>query len=270
LEGQDLKHFDRRRLGLLLVIGIAFTTFLAFAGTAYSQDVGRGQQVFERNCGFCHGLYGQGKFAVPTIAGAAGHLERFGVPPEAMVPGLTELVREGIPGNMPAFPPEVLSDADIADLASFLLSNPPATGTSLYIASCGFCHGPGGEGLIAAPLLDTPRFIEAMGWTVQQTAQELTELVHEGIPGRMPSFPQFTDLEIERLAVFLIRFDEHTAWRAQFEATHGRAPAIQDYNDRAWSLEFVARTGRAPTDADWADKWQREFGFRQGPPGPPQ
>lgn len=260
-----MTHTNRRRLSMLLVFGIAFTTFLAFAGTAYSQDVARGQQVFERNCGFCHGLYGQGKFAEPAIAGAAGHLERFGVPSEAVIPSLTELVRSGIPGNMPAFPPEILPDADIPHLVAYLLSTPPATGTSLYISACGRCHGAAGEGIIGPPLADTPRFIEAQGWTLEQTAQELAGLVRGGIPGRMPSFPQFTDLEIERLASFLIAFDEHTAWRAQFEANHGRPPAIADYNDRAWSLEFTARTGRGATAADWADRWQREFGHLVGP-----
>jgi mono/diheme cytochrome c family protein len=265
LEGQDVKYTNRRRLGLLLVVGAAFATFLAFASTAYSQDVARGQQVFERNCSFCHGLYGQGKFAEPAIAGAAGHLQQFGVPLEGVGPLLTELVRSGIPGNMPAFPPEILPDADIPHLAAYLLSTPPATGTSLYISACGRCHGAGGEGIIGPPLLDAPRFIAAQGWTVEQTARELAGLIRGGIPGRMPGFPQFTDVEIERLAVFLIHFDEHTAWQAQFAAAHGRPPGIADYNDRAWSLEFTARTGRPATAADFADRWQREFGHLMEP-----
>lgn len=262
-----MKRTNRRGLGVLLVVGIVFTTMLAFAGTAYSQEITAGQQVFERNCGFCHGLFGQGKFSEPTLAGSAGHLERFGAPPEAVGEMLTELVRSGIPSNMPAFPPEILSDADIANLGAFLLSNPPATGTSIYIASCGRCHGAGGEGIIGPPLQDAPRFIEAQGWTVEEATRDLSGLVREGIPGRMPGFPQFTDLEIERLVVFLMRFDEHKAWEAQFEAAQGRPPMISDYNDRMWSLEFAARNGREPTEADWSDRWQREFG---GPMGPPQ
>jgi mono/diheme cytochrome c family protein len=264
LERPDVKHTNRRRLGLLLVVGIAFTTMLAFASTAYSQVPD--QQLYERNCGFCHGLFGEGKVGVPILAGAAGHLERFGVPPEVAVGGLIDLVREGIPGRMPAFPPEVLTDADILNIGNYIIGLPPATGTSLYVAGCGFCHGPAGEGVLAAPLLDVPRFVEAQGWTFQEATQQLTGLVRGGIPGRMPAFPHWTDLEIERLAVFLISFDEHTAWRAQFQAVHGREPLLMDYHDRMWSMEFAARTGRSPADADWADRWDRLFGHLMGPP----
>jgi mono/diheme cytochrome c family protein len=252
-----VKHINRRRLGMLLVVGIAFTTVVAFASTAYSQEARpAGQQLYERDCGFCHGLYGEGKVGVPILAGAAGHLERFGVPLDAAVGGLVDLVREGIPGRMPAYPPEILTDADIINIGNHIISLPPATGTSLYVAGCGFCHGPGGEGVLAPPLDDAAEFIAAQGWDLQQTTQVLTELVREGIPGLMPGFPHWTDVEIERLAVFLMSFDEHNAWEAEFEAAQGRPPALRDYHDRMWSLEFTARTGRGPTAADWDNYWE--------------
>ena len=262
-----MKRKDTRKTTALVTLGIVFAALVALTSTAYAQTPSTGQQLFEMHCGFCHGMFGQGKLAEPNLAGSAGHLEMEGAPLDQVPALLTELVRGGIPGNMPMFPPEVLSDADIPALADYLLSLPPATGTSIYISRCARCHGLSGEGLIGPPLQDTAAFIQAQGWTMDQAAQELGVLVHGGIPGRMPQFPQLTDLEVQRLVVFLVSFDEQAQWEAQFAAVHGHQPAIQDFLDRAWSLEFVSRFGRPPTDEEWQMHWMATHGGP--PPGAP-
>lgn len=213
-----------------------------------------GQQVYEGSCGVCHGMLGQGKLGVPTLAGAAGHMQRLGINPQDAAAGLTPILRNGVSGRMPPFPPAALSDADIASLANYLMTLPPATGDSLYTAQCATCHGLAGEGVIGHPLNSSGDFVKP-GITVDQLAVDLGKTVRAGIPGEMPSFPQLTDLEVRRLAVHLLDFDQVSAWAAEFKAKEGHDPTIADWNDRAWSLEFVARFGRQPTDAEWAAHW---------------
>ena len=85
-------------------------------GTAYAQDTASGRALFERNgCYQCHGYSGQGG-AAPRIAPTAYPLAAFAA-----------LVRK--PANeMPAYAPEVLSDADLAAIYRYVRSvpEPPA------------------------------------------------------------------------------------------------------------------------------------------------
>ena len=102
-----------------LVAALVYT--LSSAGTATAQQgAARGATVYMNNCQVCHGVAAQGRMGPP--------LNR--IPPEvaqlprpAVVQDLTGLIRNGIPGAMPRFVPEQLSDADIAALVDYLLEN---------------------------------------------------------------------------------------------------------------------------------------------------
>jgi len=80
--------------------------------------VENGKSVFLRvGCFTCHGTVGHGG-AAPRLA-----------PNTLPLPGFTTWVRNGTPGwtvasGMPAFPVSVVSDADLADVRTYLASLP--------------------------------------------------------------------------------------------------------------------------------------------------
>ena len=93
-------------------------------GVAAQQGAARGAVVYQNNCQVCHGVNAQGRIGPPLneIPPEVRQLPRPGVVQE-----LTGLVRNGIPGAMPRFVPEQLSDADIAALTDYLLDTVPTT-----------------------------------------------------------------------------------------------------------------------------------------------
>lgn len=235
-----------------LVPGLALVGLLTMAGQAAAPpDVSKGKEVYDKNCALCHGAGGIGSVG-PTLAGAAGHVQQMGIPPEQAGPGVVKLLREGIPYRMPAFPPEILSDDDIGNLGAYLFSLPPTTGENLYnsASSCAACHGPKGIGGVAPKLTGAAARFAAQGLTKAQVLPGLIPLVRNGIPGKMPAFRHLTDGEILSIGEYLWGLPD-TTWEDEFTLLHGRAPTAQDKADRDWSLAFMAATGRAPTDADW-------------------
>ncbi|MDP2953861.1 MAG: c-type cytochrome, partial [Chloroflexota bacterium] len=145
-----------------LALGVAVVGFLALGlfavrgQAAAAPDPARGKVVFDNSCALCHGAGGIGKVG-PTLAGAAGHVQQMGVPPEQAGPMIIGLLRAGINGRMPGFPPQVLSDDDIANLGAYLFTLPPTTGENLYEnpSQCAACHGPKGIGGIGPKLAGT-------------------------------------------------------------------------------------------------------------------
>jgi mono/diheme cytochrome c family protein len=123
----------------ILAAGVALATAgllvsLNGAGVATAQPgPSAGKQVYIRNCQICHGVNAQGRIGPPLNQ----------IPPEItqlprpqIVQELTGLVRGGIPGAMPSFVPQQLSDADIAALTDYLLdeASVPLPGRSYYDA----------------------------------------------------------------------------------------------------------------------------------------
>lgn len=239
---------------LALVAGVlVFATISAYSQEApKAGDVTKGADVFSSNCASCHGKQGEGNVGIPNLAGAAGHVQQLGVPPEAAGAMIVKLLRDGIPGNMPAFPPNILSDEDIVNLGAYLMTVPPTTGENLYRANCALCHGTAGEGKIGPKLAGAAEKFAQMGLTKDQLKAGFPDLVRKGIPGKMPFNPALTDEEISRLFEFLWSLG---SWEAEFEARHGRAPSAQDRADRQWSLVFYAEKGKEPTQDDWARRW---------------
>ena len=105
---------------------LAATALLCFASSAAAQSartdrlgVANGESVYLRvGCQACHGTVGHGG-AAPRLA-----------PNTLPLPGFTTWVRNGTPGwtvatGMPAFPADVVSDTDLADVRAYLASLPP-------------------------------------------------------------------------------------------------------------------------------------------------
>jgi mono/diheme cytochrome c family protein len=117
-------------LGMALSVGL---TGAAPAATPAAQtEMMPGQAVFERNCAVCHGTRASGRMGPPLNMLPPQLAE---LPPEVIAESLTELVRGGIPGAMPMFVPEQLSDAEILDLTNYLIAqNNTVPAPSLYDA----------------------------------------------------------------------------------------------------------------------------------------
>jgi mono/diheme cytochrome c family protein len=105
---------------------LAASALLCFAASAAAQStrtdraaIANGESVYlALGCQSCHGTVGHG--------GAARRLAPGTLPLEAFV----AWVRNGTPGwsfaaGMPAFPASAVSDADLADIRSYLASLPP-------------------------------------------------------------------------------------------------------------------------------------------------
>ena len=76
-------------------------------------DAGKGKALFEKHgCWQCHGYVGQGGAAGKTLAPKPLPFEAFSV-----------FVRNSN-GQMPPYPKEILSEADLADIHAYLQSIP--------------------------------------------------------------------------------------------------------------------------------------------------
>ena len=94
----------RSLLSALVLLGIAATPALA-------ADAAKGKAAYMKNgCWQCHGEVGQGGAAGKPLAPKPMPLEAFNV-----------FVRNSN-GQMPPYPKEILSDADLADIHAYLMS----------------------------------------------------------------------------------------------------------------------------------------------------
>lgn len=88
-----------------------------------SGDAARGQALFARHCAACHGATGAG-----GVAGAGAWTPSINAYPPRVI---AAAVRVG-PFEMPQFPPGVLDDADVGDIAAFLAEVDAEPGTLLF------------------------------------------------------------------------------------------------------------------------------------------
>ncbi len=106
---------DRGAL-LCLALGVTQLRGTATAGettlTTARQDTAGGA-IYARNCRVCHGIRASGGLG-PPLNRLPPRLE--GLPPEQIAVGLLGLLRNGVPGYMPRFLPEQLSDAEAVEL----------------------------------------------------------------------------------------------------------------------------------------------------------
>jgi ubiquinol-cytochrome c reductase cytochrome c subunit len=99
--------------------GICLLVLNLFALNAPAQtrvpDVANGKQLFlTTGCYQCHGTVGQGGQAGPRLAQTPLKL-----------PGFIAFVRNPAPGNMPPYRAAVLSDAELANIFSYIQTFPP-------------------------------------------------------------------------------------------------------------------------------------------------
>lgn len=130
--------------------------FLAIGAAPDPEAVKRGQQLFVSTCGFCHGTNANGGETGPDLVRSVLVLHDQGTGKE-----IGPVIHNGRPGKgMPSFN---LSDAQIKDIAAFLLSRTQAAanrggykilnivtgdakaGEAYFSAHCSSCHSPTGD-----------------------------------------------------------------------------------------------------------------------------
>lgn len=133
-----------------VVLALALGTSLTNAAVVSSQRTGAqttplpGAAIFSRNCAVCHGTGASGKMGPPLNVLPP---ELANLPAEVIAQELTGLVRSGIPGAMPRFLPEQLSDSDVLEVTKYLLGqNGSVPSPSLYEALPGIQAAQAGPG----------------------------------------------------------------------------------------------------------------------------
>lgn len=118
----SVHHLRRRPVLLAFVSGVttavlAGSLVVSNAVANQAPNVPRGAQVFAQNCQVCHGINASGRMG-PNLLPIPPEITN--APRPAVVQQLTGLVRNGIPGAMPRFVPEQISDTDVAALVDYL------------------------------------------------------------------------------------------------------------------------------------------------------
>lgn len=91
-----------------------------------------GEAVFNANCAVCHGPQASGRIG-PPLNQLPPEIAKLS--PEDLRKSLVSLVRGGIPGRMPMFTPELVSDEQVGQIADYLVSlNGKVPGPSVYEA----------------------------------------------------------------------------------------------------------------------------------------
>lgn len=169
-----------------------------------------GRSAFALNCSQCHGAGAQGSVGYPNLGDDAwiwgGSLE-----------DLEDTIRYGIRSDhddtrdmaMPAYKSdEVLDDAEINDVAEFILSLSGSAedaaaaerGAAVYSENCSVCHGDSGEGMYenGAPRLND--FI----WLYGGNKADVVETISFARGGVMPAWEgRLDEATIKQLAVYV-------------------------------------------------------------------
>jgi cytochrome c5 len=148
-----VKHM--RRFAGVGVAAVLLCLLSAQGALAQSESVMQGAHVFNNNCQICHGVYAQGRMGPPLIPLPQ---EIASMPRDALIGELTGLVRSGIPGRMPMFTPNLLSDQDIGALVDWFvfINSQPHQGRSFYEAM----------GPVAAPSDSSITYVAATKHTI--------------------------------------------------------------------------------------------------------
>ncbi len=108
-------------LRLLIAGGVVLALAALAIAVTDARDVGesRGEIVYEQNCLVCHGVAGQGRIG-PALNDLSP--EDRALSSDDLAQKLTALSRAGIPGKMPMFTPDLISDDDMKMVAEYIVS----------------------------------------------------------------------------------------------------------------------------------------------------
>lgn len=175
-------------------------------------DLAEGRQLYERSCGSCHGISGQGDGVAgramnprpPAIGDAATMRD---VSPATMY----RIVSVGIGGTpMPAYG-ALLTPEQRWNIVSYLMSlratpQQIAEGEGLYTQGCMQCHGAvgAGDGAFARALTRLPQEIGSFSWQAAHNDLELEQVVREGMAGTaMPPASALSPNQVRNVVAYL-------------------------------------------------------------------
>jgi ubiquinol-cytochrome c reductase cytochrome c subunit len=164
-------------------------------------DLARGQEVFLRDCAWCHGPEGEGTQNGPTLETSGTADADFWLRTGRMP--LTAPDVDPEPGP-PAYDSETI-DALVGYVDTLGVGDPipvlgpgdPTRGRTVFLVNCAACHSSSGTGVIVSGGEDAPELWDSDG-------TQVAEAVRIG-PNEMPAFPpsQLDDQEIDDLVAYV-------------------------------------------------------------------
>ena len=167
-----------------------------------------GRSAFATNCAPCHGNGGQGAKGYPNLLDDVwlwgGSLDQIHQTVQFGVRNANPQSRQG--ATMPAWadadknPPQLLTAAQISDVADFLLSRSPGKGEQVFAENCAACHGDKGEGNqdMGAPPLTSGI------WLYGGDKTSLVQTISHGRAGQMPAWSERLDpATVKMLAIYV-------------------------------------------------------------------
>jgi mono/diheme cytochrome c family protein len=106
---------------LLLIVGLLLGMPQAQRPTpvaAQEGDMAAAEALFNEQCAICHGVRGTGELGPPLNVPPPPEVRN--LPPAEQAANFLSLVRNGIPGKMPGFTPEQVSDAQSEQIRAYL------------------------------------------------------------------------------------------------------------------------------------------------------
>lgn len=187
-------------------------------------NVGRGSQIYQRECASCHGPTGLGDGPAaagmeppPLPIGSAADM--FGATPTL----LYRVLAVGIKGTAMTGYADRLSADERWDVVAYLHTlrasdGDRLEGEGLFLQRCSSCHGMtgAGDGAVAKALTRLPADVGSFVWQVEKSDAQIADAIRNGIPGTaMPP----SDLGDAQLATMV-------AYVRMLPVTRGDVPAL--------------------------------------------
>lgn len=138
---------------------------------------------------------------------------------------------------------------------------PPSKGAQVFMNNCQVCHGAQGQGSYANPLI--PRRPQVTALPREGQIQGLTNLLRNGIDGRMPRFSpdRLSDADIAALNDWLNEADKAIPQGRRYRAAVSKVAATESDRDRTYFAETGHTVSYAFKRYFEANGGIRRFGF---------
>ena len=213
--------------------------FLLLTGSVNAVPTGNVSKLYQSNCAVCHGDAGNGaSHARQGLNPAPRDFTADDFAATASRESLAAIIRHGKPGTAMIAWGSVLSDAQIDELADYIMTafvarqvrpaTSPDEGFAVYQENCSVCHGDDGAGAVwgQESLASAPRNFTTAAAKVELSRDRMVAAVSFGKPGTpMPGFATQLDKRQIAAVVDYVRttFMRDTGTRSvSFDSQHER------------------------------------------------
>ncbi len=159
-----------------------------------------GERLFLTYCAQCHGSDARGSKGFPNLTDQDW---LYGGAPET----IKTTIMDGRNGQMPSMAAALGGDADVENVAHYVLSLSDSTADPIKVAfgkpkfgACAACHGADGHG---NPVLGAPNLSDKI-WLYGGSADTIMETIRKGRNNTMPSFKNFLgEAKVHLLAAYV-------------------------------------------------------------------